>query len=145
MFHSVICSPSTFVQSLCEPMLKYCTASMWMPGIVPPSMFQGGNCHCLVTTLGYGEIVTFLTADFFFKNQIGLLLNHQFLTTPRVMPLAAKLNDGFTHRSLTCFCSKTGLNPWEMLLQHLVSVDEECIYIHIHLIHCSLLSHVQQS
>lgn len=76
MFHSVICSPSTFVQSLCEPMLKYCTASMWMPGILPPSMFQGGNCHCLVTTLGYGEIVTFLTADFFKKS------NRSFVKSP---------------------------------------------------------------
>lgn len=76
MFHSVICSPSTFVQSLCEPMLKYCTANMWMPGILPPSMFQGGNCHCLVTTLGYGEIVTFLTADFSKKS------NRSFVKSP---------------------------------------------------------------
>lgn len=57
----------------------------------------------------------------------------------------SKLNhsSGCGRKSFVSLCSTAGLGPWEMLLRHLVSAH--CIYIHIHLVHCSLLSQVQQS
>lgn len=145
MFHSVICSPSTFCAKSVWAHVKILHSKHVDARHTPSKHVPGRQLSLFSNNIGLRRDSHILNCRFLKKNQIGLLLNHQFLTTPRVMPLAAKLNYGFTHRSLTCFCSKTGLNPWEMLLQHLVSVDEECIYIHIHLIHCSLLSHVQQS